>query len=663
LTIAVFVAAEVRAAQNAGSVASTDRRRLASHGKARNNGICPHRLPCDHAIRLAVFVPTPSSNAATWQLRSYQRAAVDATLRHFRATDDPACLVLPTGAGKSLIIAELARLARGRVLVLAHVKELCEQNYEKFTRSGANAGLYVAGLKRKELDEAVTFASVQSVQRNLSAFTQPISLLIIDECHRLSDADGGQFQQVIQHFKALSPRLKVLGVTATPYRLGQGWIYRRHYAGVVRSGEPRPFERCVYEVSLRELIHGGFLTAPTLIDAPVAQYDFSSLIADDQGRLPERAVNALLVQHVRVTESIVAQVRALAEQRRGVMLFAATVSHAKEVASYLPASETALVLGDTPSAQRDDAIARFKARELKYLVNVSVLTTGFDAPHVDMIAIMRRTDSVSLFQQIAGRGLRTYAGKSDCLIIDYAGNGFNLFHPEVGQPRPIGTVAVTVQCPQCDYPNLFWGTTDARGNVTEHHGRRCQALIQTPDGEQQCSYRFRFKECGACGAECDIAARRCGHCEQALVDPDDQLKAALRLKDALVLRVAHMTLALKEQSVCVTYYDEDGVELKEYFDFDHAGQRAAFQRVFARRVALGASKPTQSSDTPNAGSTESSDKVAPHNAFNSAQAVVAAARHFRHPDFVVARKVKHHWRVQARMFDYAGRYRKANALY
>src|ERR1700750_2755508 len=103
-------------------------------------------------------------------LRPYQREAVEATIAHFRKHQEPAVIVLPTGAGKSLVIAELARLAKGRVLVLAHVKELCEQNYEKFTRMGGEAGLYAAGLRRKDTSQRVTFASVQSVAPNLDAF-------------------------------------------------------------------------------------------------------------------------------------------------------------------------------------------------------------------------------------------------------------------------------------------------------------------------------------------------------------------------------------------------------------------------------------------------------------------------------------------------------------
>lgn len=613
---------------------------------------------------------TPTSNAPspaspTWELRDYQRAAVEATLRHFRASDAPACLVLPTGAGKSLVIAELARLARGRVLVLAHVKELCEQNYEKFSRSGLQAGLFVAGLGRKEEAHAVTFASVQSVHRNLERFVAPISLLVIDECHRLSDAEDSQFQQVIRHLRQRSPRLKLLGLTATPYRLGYGWIYRYHHRGKVRDTdgqEPPPFERCVYEVGLQHLIARGYLTQPTVIDAPIASYDFSSLTTDRYGHASEKAVNQLLVKHARVTESIVSQVRELAANRRGAMLFAATVDHAKEIASYLPAEQTGLVLGDTPSAERDAVIADFKAQRLKYLVNVSVLTTGFDAPHVDVIALLRRTESVSLFQQIAGRGLRLYPGKSDCLIVDYAGSGFNLFQPEVGGRRPPGSVAVVVPCPECGHENQFWGQADSDGHVVEHYGRRCQALLRHDDGEAttversrpqpratrtsreyQCTYRFRFKECGACGAECDIAARSCPECEHELVDPDDQLRAALRLKDATVLRVAGMTFSSQDERLCITYHDEDGQELREFFDFSHAGQRAVFQRVFTRRWNTAANSETRSP-------------------VDTAADAVHLARRLKHPDFVVARKVKHYWRVQTRLFDYEGRYRKANEL-
>jgi len=573
------------------------------------------------------------------QLRPYQREAVRATLAHFRASTAPACIVLPTGAGKSVVIAELARLAKGRVLVLAHVKELCEQNHEKYTRMGLQAGLYAAGLGRRDTDYPVTFASVQSVVRHLDDFAAAHSLLVVDECHRMSDAEDSQYAQVVAALTERNPKLRLLGLTATPYRLGMGFIYRYHCDGSVRSEEPRPFDTCVYEVSLGDMIRGGYLVRPRVQDAPIAQYDFSALGADE-----EVSVNQLLVSHPRVTQAIVEQVVQLAEaqRRQGVMLFAASVAHAREIAGYLPQRDVALVLGDTPLPERDAQIAAFRRKELRYLVNVAVLTTGFDVPHVDFIALLRPTQSVSLFQQIVGRGLRLSPGKGDCLVMDYAGTGFNVFQPEVGEARPgRGTEPVSVECPVCGFANAFWGVRDEDGRVLEHYGRRCQAFTTDADGtRQRCEYRFRFKECGSCSAENDIAARSCGRCGVVLVDPDDQLKQALRLKNALVLRVAGMTLEASAQVLTIRYYDEAAVSVAERFDFANVRQRAVFNRIFARRLAQGR-HPLQLEATEHALRLQGLLPV---------------------PDFVVARKVQQHYRVQERIFDYAGAYRKAHAL-
>jgi DNA repair protein RadD len=574
------------------------------------------------------------------RLRPYQQDAVSAVIEHFRENDQSACLVLPTGAGKSLVIAELARLAKGRLLILAHVKELCTQNHDKFVRMGGEAGLFAAGLGKKQAVHAITFATVQSVARNRKAFEGHFSLLIVDECHRLSGEEDSQYAQIVQHLRQANPTLKILGLTATPYRLGMGWIYRYHHRGVVRSAEPRPFEICVYELSLRQMLQGGYLTPPHLIDAPVAQYDFSTLDGDEHGNFPTRPVNELLVRHARVTESIIEQVRELSIGRKGVMIFAATVEHAREIAAYLPGGEVALILGETASSERDAALEAFQRRELKYLVNVAVLTTGFDAPHVDLIALLRPTQSVSLFQQIAGRGLRLCPGKTDCLIIDYAGNGLDLFTPEVGEKKPHqDSQPVSVACPECGFENTFWGLVDETGRATEHYGRRCAALRIDAHGRRaQCEFRYRFKECTRCGAQNDIAARQCERCQQQLTDPDEQLRAALKLKGAQVLRVAGMTFACRGSALIITYHDEDGAQLNERFDFASDGQRGVFYRVFGSRTTSGAAP----------------SRVA------TAQAAAAQALMFKAPDFVVARKSKRFWDVTERIFDYEGRYRRAN---
>ncbi len=575
-------------------------------------------------------------------LRDYQRDAVHATIRHFRHSDDAAVIVLPTGAGKSLVIAELARLARRKILVLAHVKELVAQNHDKYRAYGLEAGIYAAGLKQKDSRHPVTFASVQSAARNLADFAAQYSLLIIDECHRVSGAADSQYGRIIQQLRQHNPGLKVLGLTATPYRLGLGWIYRYHHHGFVRPGSDSPFVSCIYELPLRYMIRHGHLTPPSLVDAPIAQYDFSGLTPDRHGEYSERAVNELLVRHPRVTRAICEQIEALAATRQGVMIFAATVDHAREISGYLPATDTALVTGATPGPERDRLIARFKQRQLKFLVNVAVLTTGFDAPHVDLIAILRPTQSVSLYQQIVGRGLRLAPGKEDCLVVDYAGNGFDLFYPEVGTPKPNrDSEPVQVFCPLCAFANIFWGKKDEQGQVHEHHGRRCQGYSEDEQGrKQQCDYRFRFKECPHCCAENDIAARRCQQCQGILIDPDEQLKAALKLKDARVIRCAGMTFADRDGRLRISYHDEQGDELHESFDLNHPGARQAFNQQFGRRFGQG-DKPRR---------------------FNRLEEVLGLEQQFVAPDFVIARKSGRHWRVKEKLFDYQGRYRKAHQL-
>ncbi|MCX6129697.1 MAG: DEAD/DEAH box helicase family protein, partial [Proteobacteria bacterium] len=197
-----------------------------------------------------------------YQLRPYQQAAVHAAIGHFQKQRDPAVIVLPTGAGKSLVIAELARIAKGRVLVLAHVKELVEQNHSKYASYQLEAGIYSAGLERKDTSHKVIFGSIQSVARGDERLLSSFSLLIIDECHRVSIEEETQYAQVIKKLAAINPQLCILGLTATPYRLGLGWIYNYHTRGMLRTQEQRFFKRCIFELSLRSMIEQGFLTTP-----------------------------------------------------------------------------------------------------------------------------------------------------------------------------------------------------------------------------------------------------------------------------------------------------------------------------------------------------------------------------------------------------------------
>jgi DNA repair protein RadD len=573
-----------------------------------------------------------------YSLRPYQQQAVDATVSYFRTHTRPACIVLPTGAGKSLVIAELARIANGRVLVLAHVKELVEQNHDKFASYGLESGIYSAGLDRKDVSEKVIFGSVQSIARSDEQFFNDFSLVIIDECHRVSLDQSTQYQQVLTHLQTLNEGICILGLTATPYRLGMGWIYQYHMRGMLRTDDERFFSHCIYELSLAYMIRHEYLTPPVLIDSPVACYDFSTLELNRDGRYTTPDIESILQDQSRITPSIVAHITELAKDRMGIMLFTSTVRHAKEVLSCLPSGEALLVTGETPTAQRDQIISHFKTQQVKYLVNVSVLTTGFDAPHVDLIAILRPTDSVALYQQIIGRGLRRHNNKTDCLILDYTGLGHDIFSPEIGEKKPNSdSETVDVICPQCGYSNVFWGIKQ-EDFIVEHYGRKCLGAFESIETHEiePCGYLFRFKRCPSCQCENDISKRYCSTCNDILIDPDAILKDAMSLKDAHILRCDSMTFERDTDKqgnsrLEVRYYDLNGEYLSEYFYFDSYSRRQGFYYNFVR------------SHIRNAGATFD---------VQSLEQVYLCIKLFAKPRFIVARKVHTFWKIREKIFDW-----------
>jgi DNA repair protein RadD len=533
---------------------------------------------------------TPCSLSYT--LRPYQLEAVEATLKHFRKSRKPAVIVLPTGAGKSLVIAELAHIARGRVIVLTHVKELVEQNYAKFCSYGLEAGIYSAGLQRKNSKEKVIFGGIQSVARADNTLFKDCSLLIIDECHRISLEDGDtQYAKVIQAIFENNPKLCILGLTATPYRLGSGWIYQYHYKGALRSNKTILFQKCIYELSLKTMIESGYLTQPVQIDAPVASYDFSDLKIDvSTDRYSLKEIESVLKSQERITPVIVQNIIELSKTRRGVLIFTASVRHAEEILTLLPGTEAALVVGETESAERSAILSRFKARSIKYLVNVSVLTTGFDAPHVDVIAILRPTESISLYQQIVGRGLRLFQGKEDCLILDYTGVPHDIFAPQIQDHRPAKeAIPVKIECPMCQHENDFWGVKNSVGEVVEHFGLKCTGALEDIHSGAiiPCGYRYRFKHCDQCGAENDLNAERCHSCRYTFIDDDAKLKEYMSQKDVHIMAPDSMhfrkvTDSKGSERLEIRYYDLDGKYLSEVFFFNSPESHKVFYYNFQR---------------------------------------------------------------------------------
>jgi DNA repair protein RadD len=573
-----------------------------------------------------------------YQLRPYQQAAVDSTIKFFQKKRDPAVIVLPTGAGKSLVIAELARIAKGRVLVLAHVKELVEQNHAKYESYGLKAGVFSASLGKKDKDQKAIFGSIQSVARADENFFSDFSLLVIDECHRVAEEGATQYQEVIKKLKDLNPKLCILGLTATPYRLGMGWIYENSLNGEIKTDQPRFFKTCVYELPLSFMIKNHFLTRPVKVDIPVTSYDFSEL-TDKNRMYTISEVEELLKNQKRLTPLIVNNIVDITERfvRQGVMIFSSTVHHAQEIFSYLPEGQARIVLGDTEISERDKIVSDFKDKNFKYLVNVSVLTTGFDAPHVDVVAIMRPTESNGLYQQIVGRGLRLSEGKTDCFILDYTGMGHDIFTPDISDKRPSKeSTPVLIPCPQCGFENSFWGLVDMDGDVVEHYGRKCRGAEIHPQtlAPLPCTYRFRSKLCHACGEENDLTAKSCHKCHVALIDADAKLKQAKLSKNAHVLTPEKITFdeRLDKNSnpyLEVRYYDCDGQYVSEAHFFTHSSSLKRFEINFLRSHLRRPERTIQ---------------------IKTPMDLIKNQKHLRLPSFVIARKQDKFWKITEKVF-------------
>ena len=573
-----------------------------------------------------------------YKLRNYQQEAVNSVVKFFQKKLEPAMIVLPTGAGKSLVIAELARIAKGRVLVLAHVKELVEQNYEKYKSYGLNAGIFSASLGKKEWEQKAIFGSVQSVARAPDEFFNNYSLLVIDECHRVAEEGTTQYQDVIKKLLIRNPRLYILGLTATPYRLGLGWIYEYSQTGEIKTDQPRFFKQCIYELPLSYMIKNKYLTTPVKVDIPVTCYDFSEL-SDNDRKFSAAEVEEILKSQKRLTPFIIRNIIDITERfnRQGIMIFSSSVRHAEEIMTYLPKDDSRLVLGDTELGIRDDIVNDFKNKKFKYLVNVSVLTTGFDAPHVDVIAILRPTESNSLYQQIVGRGLRLSANKKDCFILDYTGMGHDIYAPEINDKRHTkDTVPVCIPCPVCNFENYFWGYVDSDGQILEHFGRKCRGATQDQRTFEitPCGFRFRFKICHNCGCENDITARVCEKCKTTLIDADAKLKQAKLSKNAHVLTPEKITFEERKDKnsnsyLEIRYYDCDAQHISEVHFFSNPTSIKKFNINFLRshlkrpEVAISIQSPLE---------------------------VIKNQHLFRMPSFIIARKQDKFWKITEKVF-------------
>lgn len=319
--------------------------------------------------------------------------------------------ILPTGSGKSVVIANVAKeLHRhGKTLVFQPSKEILEQNYKKFRSYGYRAEIYSASAGSHHVGH-VTFATIGSVIRKKHLFDD-VRHVIVDECH-LVNADGGMYHDFIHSL----PDAKLLGLTATPYRLDS--TPDGPQLNFINRTTPRIFDECLYYIQNKELFDAGHLAK--------LEYQCQDLVDRTKIRLnaqgtdfDERSLQDYYRQ-IDMAGRIAAEAKKILRERRNLLIFCSSIEEAYKVASYLPEAE--VLTGDTDKAEREDILSRFTKGTLRCVINVGVLTTGFDYPELEAVLMGRTTMSLSLYYQIIGRLMRPHPNKPNGLFVDLGGN-------------------------------------------------------------------------------------------------------------------------------------------------------------------------------------------------------------------------------------------------
>ena len=485
----------------------------------------------------------------TFELRDYQKAAVDGLYDYWaKGSGSHPLIVAPTGSGKTAIIAQIVRdamsFAGTKVLIVSHVKELLEQGAKGLLAMypEADFGFYSASLKQKRLDRPITFAGIQSVWERAYDMIPAPDLVLIDEAHMLPKNTETRYGQFIRDLTICNPQVKVVGLTATPYRLD---------SGVLHKGKGAVFDGIAYDISVSKLMEEGWLST-VYSKGGLKQIDLTN-VGRRGGEFIESEL-AAAASDPELVAATVSEIFELGEDRKSWLIFASGIGHAHMLADGLRALDVTaeVVTGADDMGERSRKIADFKNGRIRALVNCNVLTTGFDAPSVDLVALVRATESTGLYIQMVGRGTRKAPGKTDCLLLDYGGN--------VARHGFIDTPA----------PKKKGGTGDGEAPV---------------------------KQCPSCNTFCHTAVRMCPECSFEF--PAPQLNHAPKSYEGAVLsnqvkaewmEVDDVSYGRwqkegKPDSIRVTYYC-GMTRLSEWLCPDHGGYAAS--RYTARKPALGA---------------------------------------------------------------------------
>jgi DNA repair protein RadD len=348
-----------------------------------------------------------------FQYRYYQSESIKVGIDFLHEkTDQNGIIILPTGSGKSIVIAGIIAPLEGKTIVLQPSKEILEQNFEKYSKYG-KASIYSASAGEKRIDR-VTFCTIGSIIKKKHLFVG-VKNILIDECH-LVNSEAGMYQEFIKYF----PDANVLGLTATPYRLtqtGEG----PQLTFLTRSA-PKIFHKILYYVQNSTLFEAGYLAKLEYYSFDVI--DRSKLELNSSGTDYTPASLSRYYKSIDMPSRIVKYAMHILSKKPNLLIFCALITEAKEVVKRIPGA--VLLTSDTKKEERERILSQFKKGIIKCLINVGVLTTGFDYPQLEAVLMARSTQSLSLYYQIVGRVMRIWPTKENAWFVDLGGN-INLF--------------------------------------------------------------------------------------------------------------------------------------------------------------------------------------------------------------------------------------------
>lgn len=484
------------------------------------------------------------------ELREYQSLALLMLYEWFEknSTGHPV-ISMPGGSGKSVVIASLVKDAlqnwpETRILMLVHSKELILQNADKLRKlwPGAPLGIYSASIGKRQIDEPITYAGIGSVANRANEIGH-IDLCIIDEVHAVSTAESGIYRKLIANLLEINPSMRIVGLSASPYRLGHGLITEGKTAIFSDILEPVSIEELVFKMHLVPL--RSKITEHKLETEGLHKRQGEYIASEMEAKFNTDDHNSAVVQ----------EIIEKASNRKHWLIFCSGVAHSEAVAKCLRmAGISAEALDATHSkSERERKLSDFESGKMRAICSVGILTTGYDFPALDCIAFLRCTMSPGLYLQMAVRGMRPYPGKSDCLVLDFA------------------------------------GVVATHGPIT---------AIQTPKkaGNGNGSGEAPVKTCDNCNELCAISARVCSACGNPFPEPE-RGKLKLHNDDIMGLRPREMRVtswrwrkhigrSSGKEMLTVTYYGV-GTSVIEYVlvtNDGYAGDKA--RRLLSQLVTL-----------------------------------------------------------------------------